>query len=89
MMDKCKLKFHINDDNDDDDGDDNDNNDDDDNNNNNLFPVLEQNAQPMSVPDETRVTSFTHTHTHTGKPTVTSVSFYILKFIFFNRKTVR
>jgi hypothetical protein len=54
MMDKCKLKFHINDDDDDDD-----------NNNNNLFPVLEKIAQPMSVPDETRVASFTYTHTHT------------------------
>jgi hypothetical protein len=63
MMDKCKLKFHINDDDDDDDDDDNNNN-----NNNNLFPVLEQNAQPMSFPDETTETSFTHTHTQTRKP---------------------
>jgi len=50
MMDKCKLKFHVNDDDDDDGG----GGDDDDD----FFPVLEENAQPMSFPDET-----SHTHT--------------------------
>jgi hypothetical protein len=68
MMDKSKLKFHINDDDHDDDDDDGDDNDDaaaNNNNNNNLFPVLEQNAQPMSVPDEASVTRFTHTHART------------------------
>jgi len=50
MVDKRKLKFHVNDDDNGGGGGDDD-----------FFPVLEQNAQPMSFPGETTVTSFTHT----------------------------